>query len=184
MLASVPATGGTLQTHYAATGCAQTTHPAAHPKQASIAAIHSVCSGAVPGLYKYSMPPSGKPKQMFTSSTVSAELGSITWMPDGSFLYFYGSAKWDLDGDKVPETTGYGIVGLKVATGELTGLLPPLKTGSLYSGIAMSPSGNEMAVCVFDSKASTYKIYLLDAKNKKTPFSELIGDGKSCRPSW
>lgn len=184
VLASVPATGGTLATHYTATGCAQTTNPVAHPKQGTIAAIHSVCSGGVPGLYKYGMPPTSKPTRMFSSTEVSAELGTMAWMPDGSFLYFNANAKWDLDGDKVPETTGYGIVGLKVSTGELGGLLPPLKTGSTYSGIAMSPTGNEMAVCVFDSNAKTYKIYLLDAANKKATFSELIGDGKSCNPSW
>ena len=185
VLASVPATGGALQTYYQGnTGCALTIYPAAHPKEGSIAAIHSVCSGGVPGLYKYGMPPTAKPARMFSSSTVGVEQGPVAWMPDGSVIYFSASAMWDLDNDGTAETQGSGIVGLQIKDSKLGGLLPPLKTGSLYSGIAIAPSGTQMAACIFDSNAQTYKIYLLDSSNTKTPFSELITDGKSCNPSW
>lgn len=186
VLASVPATGGTLKTHYVGSSdCVLTIYPSAHPSENSLAAVHSVGGGCVPGLYRYALPPTSKPTRIFSSATVGVQQGPITWQPDGSAAFFLGDTTWDLNNDGTPETQGWGIVGVRIKDGALSGLLGPLATGKSYFSYDISPSGNEMAVCIFDSKASTYEIYLMDAADpKKVTFKQLTSGGKSCYPSW
>lgn len=183
VLASVPVSGGVLDLHNGSSGCQQVTHVTVHPKEDKLIANHTVCTSGKEGLHEYAIPPKDG-TQLFANPNLSAALGTLLYVPNGSGVIFLANTAWDLDNDQKPDTQGIGVAGYDFKEKTFGALLPPLKQGLAYQDMTMSPDSSKLVVCIYDSNANTNNLYQLDFKAQKDAFQPLIEDGKSCNPTW